>query len=225
MAYISLLISLLPSLSTGTQAARGVCVECVRFQELPAHCSPSKVCGTRSSPLLLLAREGGRRRRGALKIPSSRYNRISSRVCGDCACAALFNLNYLAVNKAQWDRDRVGDLRSGIWKGLLHCKNEIFISLWIWIEAAELREPQPHNNNNEKGINIYNHKREKKKNKINLAERSSPIEKENDFSMSFIWTVEATLLLPKTHRAEKTLSGQRRQQTKETISGAIEKLV
>lgn len=55
--------------------------------------------------------------------------------------------------------------------------------------------PRTQRESNEKGINIYNHKK-------NLAERSSPAEKENDFSMSFIWTVGAAarlLLLPKTH--------------------------
>lgn len=75
---------------------------------------------------------------GLSRYPAADTTEFPVECCGDCACAALFNLNYLAVNKAQWDRDR----RSGMWKGLLHCKNEIFISLWIWIEAAEPRESQ-----------------------------------------------------------------------------------
>lgn len=44
-----------------------------------------------------------------------------------------------------------------------------------------------------------------------MAERSSPIEKENDFSMSFIWTVEATLLLlPKIHTEQRRRGRRRR---------------
>lgn len=74
------------------------------------HCSPSKFWHA-VEPIVTPARvryragEGCRvRGAAALEIPSSRYSRIS-KSGGDCACAALFNLNYLAVNKAQWDRD------------------------------------------------------------------------------------------------------------------------
>lgn len=154
------------------------CVECVRFQELPLIVVHQSF-GTRSSHCCCSWMRGGGGGGGPLEGGSWDTQqqiqpnfRLESE---DCACAALFNLNYLAVNKAQWDRAQTqgwvreqergeGTLLASV------CKNEIFISSsWIWIEAtddAENREPSIENpERTKKGINIYNHK--------NLAERSS----------------------------------------------------
>lgn len=100
--YISSLSLQLPT----ERAARGVCW----VRPLPGtapHCSPSKFWHA-VEPLLLLLHDGGGLEGGALQGGSSDTQqqiqpnfRLESE---DCACAALFNLNYLAVNKAQWDR-------------------------------------------------------------------------------------------------------------------------